>query len=25
VQPETRYARLGQDRIGYQVFGHGPP
>jgi pimeloyl-ACP methyl ester carboxylesterase len=25
VQPETNYVRLGQDRIGYQVFGHGPP
>jgi pimeloyl-ACP methyl ester carboxylesterase len=25
VQPETRYARLGQDRIAYQVFGQGPP
>ena len=25
VQPETRYARLGQDRIAYQVLGHGPP
>jgi len=25
VQPETRYAWLGQDRIGYQVLGKGPP
>jgi class 3 adenylate cyclase len=25
VQPETNYARLGGDRIGYQVFGQGPP
>jgi class 3 adenylate cyclase len=25
VQPETRYARLGQDRIAYQVVGQGPP
>jgi class 3 adenylate cyclase len=25
VQPETRYAWLGQDRIAYQVFGQGPP
>jgi class 3 adenylate cyclase len=25
VQPETRYARLGRDRIAYQVFGQGPP
>jgi class 3 adenylate cyclase len=25
VQPETRYARLGNDRIAYQVLGHGPP
>jgi pimeloyl-ACP methyl ester carboxylesterase len=25
VQPETRYARLGQDRIAYQVLGEGPP
>jgi pimeloyl-ACP methyl ester carboxylesterase len=25
VQPETRYARLGQDRIAYQVLGQGPP
>jgi class 3 adenylate cyclase len=24
VQPETRYARLGSDRIAYQVLGHGP-
>ena len=25
MQPETRYARLGQDRIAYQVLGEGPP
>ena len=25
VQPETRYARLGGDRIAYQVLGEGPP
>jgi class 3 adenylate cyclase len=25
VQPETRYARLGRDRIAYQVLGEGPP
>jgi class 3 adenylate cyclase len=25
VQPETRYARLGGDRIAYQVLGQGPP
>ena len=25
VQPETRYAWLGQDRIAYQVLGEGPP
>jgi len=25
VQPDTNYVRLGQDRIGYQVFGHDPP
>jgi class 3 adenylate cyclase len=25
VQPETRYARLGPDRIAYQVLGEGPP
>ena len=25
VQPETRYARLGEDRLAYQVFGQGPP
>jgi hypothetical protein len=24
-QPETRYARLGRDRIAYQVLGQGPP
>ena len=25
VQPETRYARLGGDRIAYQILGKGPP
>jgi class 3 adenylate cyclase len=25
VQPETRYARLGRDRIAYQAVGQGPP
>jgi class 3 adenylate cyclase len=25
VQPETKYAWLGQDRIAYQVLGEGPP
>jgi pimeloyl-ACP methyl ester carboxylesterase len=25
VQPETRYARLGEDRIAYQLLGEGPP
>ena len=25
MQPETRYARLGRDRIAYQVVGQGPP
>ena len=25
MQPETRYARLGEDRIAYQVLGEGPP
>jgi pimeloyl-ACP methyl ester carboxylesterase len=25
VQPETKYARLGGDRIAYQVLGAGPP
>jgi class 3 adenylate cyclase len=25
AQPETRYARLGGDRIAYQVLGEGPP
>jgi len=25
VQPEARYARLGEDRIAYQVLGEGPP
>jgi hypothetical protein len=24
VQPDTRYAWLGQDRIAYQVLGEGP-
>ncbi|HYY79238.1 MAG TPA: adenylate/guanylate cyclase domain-containing protein [Actinomycetes bacterium] len=24
-QPDTRYARLGRDRIAYQVLGQGPP
>jgi len=24
VQPETRYARLGEDRLAYQVLGEGP-
>jgi class 3 adenylate cyclase len=24
VQPETRYARLGEDRLAYQVLGDGP-
>jgi pimeloyl-ACP methyl ester carboxylesterase len=24
VQPETTYARLGEDRIAYQVLGEGP-
>jgi class 3 adenylate cyclase len=24
VQPETKYARLGDDRIAYQVLGQGP-
>lgn len=24
LPPETRYARLGEDRIAYQVVGHGP-
>ena len=23
--PETKYARLGGDRIAYQVVGDGPP
>jgi class 3 adenylate cyclase len=23
--PETRFARIGEDRIAYQVFGEGPP
>ena len=25
VPPETRYARLGLDRLAYQVLGQGPP
>jgi class 3 adenylate cyclase len=25
VQPETKYARLGRDRVAYQVLGEGPP
>ncbi|MGH2814581.1 MAG: hypothetical protein ACRDLC_05420, partial [Actinomycetota bacterium] len=25
VPPETRYARLGRDRLAYQVLGQGPP
>jgi pimeloyl-ACP methyl ester carboxylesterase len=25
VQPETKFARLGGDRIAYQVLGEGPP
>jgi class 3 adenylate cyclase len=25
VQPETRYAWLGEDRIAYQALGQGPP
>jgi len=25
VRPETKYARLGRDRIAYQVLGEGPP
>jgi hypothetical protein len=25
VQPETKYARRGGDRIAYQVLGQGPP
>ena len=25
MQPATRYARLGSDRIAYQVVGEGPP
>ena len=24
MQPETTYVRLGDDRIAYQVLGHGP-
>jgi hypothetical protein len=24
VQPETTYARLGEDRIAYQALGEGP-
>jgi class 3 adenylate cyclase len=25
VPPQTRYVRLGEDRIAYQIVGHGPP
>ena len=25
MQPETKFARLGGDRIAYQVLGQGPP
>ena len=25
MQPETSYARLGDDRVAYQVLGQGPP
>jgi hypothetical protein len=25
VPPETKYARLGEDRIACQIFGQGPP
>jgi len=25
MYPETRYARLGGDRIAYQALGEGPP
>jgi hypothetical protein len=25
MQPETKYAWLGPDRIAYQVLGDGPP
>lgn len=25
MQPDTRYARLGDDRIAYQAIGQGPP
>ncbi len=25
VPPETKYARVGQDRLAYQVLGQGPP
>ncbi|HVD14062.1 MAG TPA: alpha/beta hydrolase, partial [Actinomycetota bacterium] len=25
MHPETKYARLGRDRIAYQVLGEGPP
>ena len=25
MQPETLYARLGGERIAYQVLGEGPP
>jgi hypothetical protein len=24
VQPETTYARLGEDRVAFQVLGEGP-
>jgi len=24
VEPETRYARVGEAYVGYQVFGDGP-
>lgn len=24
IQPETRYTRVGHDRVAYQVFGEGP-
>ena len=23
--PETRFTRVGDDRVAYQVFGEGPP
>ena len=25
MQPEAAYARLGDDRVAYQVLGEGPP